>query len=360
MVKKSKSPSKTPKTTPAARRRTATTKAPIRVHRYDEAPDKYRHYSAYRPSGSKTTKKTAPDMTIRRHPTAPAPAKRRPRSEILRRRRIVVTIVVCLLVILGAAVAKIWVGDTPKTDQPETVGIESTKPTEPPPKSEIELKKDLAEQNLKTIGSVFESTKFSADSLVKLKIPVYKQVYGQSCEAAALRMALAYRGIETTDLKILELMKYDDQPATKIDGQWRWGDPHKMYVGHKDGDQTKMTGYGVFAEPIAAVSEQLGRPADVQNEVKPEWLARQIYAGNPVVLWGISIKIADAKWTTPDGREIVAPMRTHTRLVVGVRGDPNQPSGFYLNDPAGLEIYWTTSQLVTNSQQGINQAVAIY
>ncbi|MCL2280876.1 C39 family peptidase [Candidatus Saccharibacteria bacterium] len=275
-------------------------------------------------------------------------------------RRIAIIATICLLMIVGGAtVVKLLIDDTP-IEKTEMNKVNQAKRIETAPKSSVELKREKTEQNLNTIDNILNDSSFSTDSIVKLKVPIYQQVYKQSCEAAALRMALAYRGIKTTDLEILELLKYNDQPAKMISGVWQWDDPHKTYVGSKNGDQTKMTGYGVFGEPIAAVSEQLGRPAVVQNDVTPKWLAQQIYAGNPVILWGISIKIGDAHWRTFDGLEIIVPMRTHTRLVIGVKGDPSQPTGFYLNDPAGTEIYWTIAQLTANVSQGIGQGVAIY
>jgi uncharacterized protein YvpB len=356
MVKK-----QTTKVATSRRRATNTTKSSVKSKSIGQRKNveskadkpKYRHYGYYQPSKST-------NLTINRRRTKSKQSmKRRTRAEILRKRRIIVTLAICLLVIFGTIAAKIFSGNE-KTDQSKIGEVKQSKNIETPKKSEIELKKEQAEQNFSAISGVLKNSSFSTDSIVKLKVPIYRQVYKQSCEAASLRMALAYRGIETTDLKILELMKYDDQPAKKINDEWVWGDPHKTYVGNKDGDQTKMTGYGVFGEPIAAASEKLGRPATTQNEVKPEWLARQIYAGNPVILWGVSIKIADAKWKTPGAKEIVAPMRTHTRLVIGVRGDPSQPIGFYINDPAGMEIYWTTAQLINNVAAGIGQGVAIY
>jgi uncharacterized protein YvpB len=330
-----------------------------KVRHHDEPADarpKYRHYSSYQPS--KPT-----NFAISRRETKPAqPAKRRTRAENSQRRRIIATVLVCLLVISGAIAAKFLISnDKPEpTNQTKVSEIKQSTDIEKPPVSAIEQKKTQAEQNLNAAANLIGSSSFSTDSVIKLKIPIYRQVYQQSCEAASLRMALAYRQIQTTDLKILELMKYDNQPAKKVGGAWQWGDPHQMFVGDKNGDQTKMTGYGVFGEPIAAASEQLGRPAAVNNAVKPEWLAQQIYAGNPVVLWGVSVKISDTKWTTPAGKEITAPIRTHTRLVVGVKGDPSRPTGFYLNDPVGKEIYWTTAQLNVNVAAGVGQGVAIY
>jgi uncharacterized protein YvpB len=352
-VSKTKRPSR--QATGTKTRSTVAKKTPTKTRRHDDSKPNYRHYSSYRPS------KPNDFTTSRHHAKSDQPVKHRTHAEILRRRRIVATIAVCLLVIGGVVAAKILVGDdTARKTNDQITKVEKGKNIEPALKPELELSKEKAEQNLGAIGSIVGGASFSADNIVKLKVPVYKQVYRQSCEAASLRMALKYRGIETTDLAVLELMKYDDQPAKKVNGAWQWNDPHQMFVGDKDGDQIQMTGYGVFGEPIAMASEQLGRPVAVHNDVKPDWLARQIYAGNPVVLWGVSTKIKDEKWQTPAGQEITAPIRTHTRLVIGVKGDPANPTGFWLNDPAGTVIYWTTAQLIANVAQGIKQAVAIY
>lgn len=218
-----------------------------------------------------------------------------------------------------------------------------------------------AQSRANSTGIIIEQSSFSSATIVKLNIPLYKQVYGQSCEAAALRMALDYRGITTTDMAILEQMGYDGVVAKTVDGKLIWADPHKQFVGDKNGDQADLTGYGVYGEPIATASEKNGRAAEVKDDVQIDWITNQLYAGNPVILWGVSIKIDDGVWQTEDGTTINAPRRTHTRLVVGFRGDPKNPTGFYLNDPAtGTEKYWTTAALETNISQGIKQAVVIY
>lgn len=218
-----------------------------------------------------------------------------------------------------------------------------------------------AQSRVESTGISLEQSNFSSSTIVKLSVPLYKQVYGQSCEAAALRMALDYRGIATTDMAILEQIGYDGVVAKTVNGKLIWADPHKQFVGDKNGDQADLTGYGVYGEPIATASEKNGRAAEVKENVQIDWITKQLYAGNPVILWGVSIKIDDGVWQTEDGTTINAPRRTHTRLVIGFRGDPKNPTGFYLNDPAtGTEKYWTTAALETNISQGIKQAVAIY
>jgi|GEM_PF-2669710 len=353
----SKKPSSKTKITKTAPKTRATKKPPKPVaSRKDKASKPKEHnYSSYHAS----TKED--DFAISRRPiSARQSARHQARNARALRRRTAIVFTILLLLVAGVALAKFFMSN--KIDDSIPVSdVDKAESIETPPKSELELQKEKAEQNFKNIGEILNNSTFSADSVAKLKIPIYRQTYRQSCESSALRMAFAYRGIEITDLDVMELMNYDDKPAEKVDSEWIWGNPHEMFVGYKDGDQTNMTGYGVFAEPIVAASEKLGRPAALKNEVKPEWLAQHIYAGNPVLLWGISIKISDVKWKTPTGEEITVPMRTHTRLVVGVRGDPLNPTGFYINDPAnGTEIYWTTAQLVRNIEQGVDQAVAVF
>ncbi len=246
-----------------------------------------------------------------------------------------------------------------KSDTTTRPSVSQPEPTDPALDEPTALAQ--AQQRLQSTQAGLEQSKFSASTVVKLNIPLYKQTYGQSCEASALRMALAYRGITTNDMAILNQMGYDGQVAKTINGQLTWTDPHKQFVGDKDGDQSNLTGYGVFGEPIAVASEQNGRPAEVRDGVTVDWIVAQLYAGNPVILWGVSIKIDDATWHTADGTTVEAPRRTHTRLVVGFKGNPASPAGFYLNDPAtGTEKYWTTAALETNIAAGIKQAVAVY
>lgn len=274
--------------------------------------------------------------------------------------QIIIVVALCSLLIIGIGVSKIWysqdnsnsVNESEKNgaivENPKTSALQQTS-------------SDKTQAVLKDTGTMIDSSDFSVSTVIRLDVPVYTQTYGQSCEASSLRMALEYRGIKTNDMALLNQMGYDGEVAQKINGKLIWGDPHKQFVGEKDGDQTSYTGYGVFAEPIAAVAQKLGRSTQIQNDVQADWIVEQIFAGNPVILWGVSVKVSDANWQTEEGVAVVVPMRTHTRLVVGFKGDPKNPDGFYLNDPAlGKMKYWSTKDLFVNVNQGVKQAVAIY
>lgn len=196
---------------------------------------------------------------------------------------------------------------------------------------------------------------------VKLNVPFYKQVYAQSCEAASVRMALAYRGIGASDWDILHKFGYN--PTHKNHDTNTWDDPQKQFVGDVNGNQGKGTGWGVYAEPVAAAVRSYGRQASTHYGISAQFLAQQLHSDRPVVLWGIWGSSAQIQtWTTTDGGTASGPFPMHVRLVVGVKGSVEDPLGFYVHDPITGSAYWSTAQLMSNTQKAgpANQAVVIY
>lgn len=195
----------------------------------------------------------------------------------------------------------------------------------------------------------------------KLNAPQYYQQYAQSCEASSVRMALAYKGIHIgNDMTIVKKFGYNPHPYDKMHNVW--DDPQLQFVGDINGSQAKMTGWGVYAGPVANAIQGYGRGAIVQYGVSTGFVANQIYAGNPVVLWGVWNESATQKsWKTPTGRKVTGPIPMHVRLVVGVKGKASSPIGFYINDPINGTLYWTAAELAHNLAQAgaANQAVAV-
>lgn len=186
-------------------------------------------------------------------------------------------------------------------------------------------------------------TSFTTDSrVVKLNVPYYKQVFAQSCEAASLRMALAYRGIHDSDWNILQKFGYNPRPRDHVRNVW--DDPNQQFVGDVKGNQGAGTGWGVYAGPVARAAGQYGRGTNVAYGADAHFVARQIHAGNPVIAWGVwRLGAKIDSWTTPGGRTVSGPIPMHVRLIVGVRGEPHDPIGFYVHDPIVGQLYWTRS-----------------
>lgn len=191
------------------------------------------------------------------------------------------------------------------------------------------------------------ATSFTTNSrVVKLNnVPFYRQAYAQSCEAASLRMALAYRGVHDSDWNILQRFGY--RPRSRDKATNEWDDPNVQFVGDVNGNQGAGTGWGVYAGPVARAAGQYGRGTSVAYGANANFVAQQIHNGNPVIAWGVwRIGAKIDSWRTPSGRTVSGPIPMHVRLIVGVRGEPHDPLGFYVNDPISGRLYWTRAQFV--------------
>lgn len=196
---------------------------------------------------------------------------------------------------------------------------------------------------------------------IKLSVPYYKQVFAQSCEAASVRMALEYKGIKSNDWSILQRFGY--KPKSRNFAKNIWDDPQKLFVGDVNGSQSGGTGWGVYSEPVAKAVRSFGRSATTHYGPSMSFISSQIHKNRPVIVWGIwgsSAKIDS--WKTPEGKTVSGPIPMHVRLVVGVKGEPSNPVGFYINDPITGSEYWSVSRLAANMSAAgpANQAVVIY
>ncbi|MFA6520127.1 MAG: C39 family peptidase [Candidatus Paceibacterota bacterium] len=191
-------------------------------------------------------------------------------------------------------------------------------------------------------NSVIESVQYAY-----LDVPAFKQQYLRSCEESALRMVLAFYGIQSNDMEIVKKVGYAPKPHDFKNNIW--DDPNEMFVGSID-DKNK-SGYGAFAPAIAKAATSFGRNAESYIGVSPQFLAEQIYNGYPVIVWGFYTPPPYIKyfWNTQDGKKINAYRGEHTRVVVGVYGKKTQPTGFLLNDPytGSKDEYWSTERLMT-------------
>jgi uncharacterized protein YvpB len=198
-------------------------------------------------------------------------------------------------------------------------------------------------------GSIQVSKKVSFQTeaeVYKLKVPYFRQEYLNSCEAAALRMALAYYNINTDDMTIVNKFGYN--PRYKATSTNSWDDPREMFVGFID-RQGSDSGYGVYGPPVERAAKQFGRDAQFQNIVTPVYLAEQIKAGHPVIFWGFtSTTQTPYTWNVPRGGTITAFKGEHARLIVGVKGTASNPVGFYVHDPinGNQYQYWDSEKLM--------------
>jgi len=197
----------------------------------------------------------------------------------------------------------------------------------------------------------------------KLDVPYFHQQYANSCEAASLRMALAYYKIDIDDdMDIVQNFGY--KPRDKNVELNEWDNPQEMFVGNIDiVGSTK--GYGVYGKPVVKAAITYGRNAVYETNITAQFLSSELKAGHPVIIWGYSSITAPAyTWNLKDGGEVKAFKGEHARVVIGFEGDINNPTGFYVHDPFNgkKSEYWPVEKLIkhVNAVPGVtNQAVVV-
>lgn len=195
-----------------------------------------------------------------------------------------------------------------------------------------------------------------------LPVPYYRQQYSRSCEAASLRMALAYQGVAANDMDIVKAAGYE--PREPDWANRTWDNPYEMFVGFIDG---KQAGYGMYASALGKAANALGRKTSVLKNPTTNDIAAEVSAGNPVVIWGyISGTVPKLSYfTTPKDERVPIYSNEHARTVVGVVGSPDAPVGFYVHDPLSGKAneYWSAESLSKHMSifGGIsNQALVVY
>ncbi len=177
-----------------------------------------------------------------------------------------------------------------------------------------------------------------------LAVPYYRQIYSRSCEAAALRMALAYRGVNTEDLEIVKAAGY--KPRNPNWAKKIWDDPYEMFVGYITGENL---GYGMYASALQKALNYYNFEGQVLTNPTVQDIAQEIKNNNPVVVWGYISGTTPrmSYFYTEDGKRVPVYSNEHARTVVGVVGDATDPIGFYINDPLNgkQNEYWTAVDL---------------
>ena len=194
----------------------------------------------------------------------------------------------------------------------------------------------------------------SANASRTLNVKYDRQDRALSCEVAALKMALAYKGVSVSEDTLMTYVGYDATPR----GKSTWGNPNQGFVGNINGRQN-TTGYGAHWYPVRRAARKY-RPADVYSWMTVTDLTREINRGNTIIVWGTqNTKARYAPWRTPSGILIKAWIGEHTRVVVGYRGSAKNPTEFILMDPSRGRITWTTQQLKDNWARFINSGVVV-
>jgi uncharacterized protein YvpB len=170
-----------------------------------------------------------------------------------------------------------------------------------------------------------------------LAVRIDYQDHRLSCEAAALKMALAYEGINIDEHTLMRFISIDSRPATFSNGRLAgWGDPAKAYVGSPDGHIEWYTGYGVYEGPVARAVIRAGAHVVASGSglygkgIAPSAIYVAVLAGHPAVVWisNTYLAVPLARYTAYDGATVWYTLTEHAVAVVGVK-----PGAVLINDP---------------------------
>jgi len=126
----------------------------------------------------------------------------------------------------------------------------------------------------------------SAGSSRTIWVPLYRQIYGLDCEAAALQMALAHEGIRVSQGALLDAMQIDWRMPTRDATGFHWGNPNTNFVGNPNGSEIRQTGYGAYSYPVSRAAWKYGgRILATQTGISPSLVYWSLLHGHPVVAW---------------------------------------------------------------------------
>ncbi len=168
---------------------------------------------------------------------------------------------------------------------------------------------------------------------VELNVPLIRQQKAFFCNVTAASMVLQYRGVNVSQYDMYNRLP-KDSTQRKVDGDTiTWGDPNSGFVGNPDGNP----GYGVHWGPISGAISGYGVSNQVYRGMSTQQLAKEIAAGNPVIVWwwnGINGPNWET-WKTPSGASVKGLSGMHSEVVVGFIGSEDNPVSFIVKDPRG-------------------------
>jgi uncharacterized protein YvpB len=198
------------------------------------------------------------------------------------------------------------------------------------------------------VGAGFGAVPVHAASRL-IAAPVLQQQHSLSCEAAALRIALAAKGIDVSEDWILGAIGADMRaPVLSHGAVVQWGNPYQTFVGNVNGSEPGLTGYGVYGPPIAFAAGLAGASASVLENVDPQVVYQHVLNGNPVVVWVVNHLGTTSlrTWTAWDGRSVPYSIGEHAMTLLGVNTDDDTVT---LADPGNGSQFTTSMQKFENS-----------
>lgn len=181
----------------------------------------------------------------------------------------------------------------------------------------------------------FESSFTTKQKSFVLGIPYYRQEETFTCNVAAARMVLAYRGVHLSEDAMQDGMGYSDNPNNG------WVD-----------------GYGVHIGPVAGFVDNYRSVA-----VKQGWnvtdMLKEVQKGNPVITWEYNrYSQPYGSFTLPSGA--TGYMGMHSEVIRGFIGEIDNPTHILTNDPWRGQLTYTIDTFKNIWGYMNNTALVVY
>jgi uncharacterized protein YvpB len=149
-----------------------------------------------------------------------------------------------------------------------------------------------------------------------LPVPYFRQQSQFTCNIAAARMLLAYKGITVSEQDLIS--------AAGNGGKRGSGNPFSGYIDN----------YGTYWDALSKGISKYAKNTILTTDSLAD-IIHHIQKGNPVMIWGQNgwSNPHDISWTASDGTFIKAVNGMHSSVVRGYKGPPESPTELFINDP---------------------------
>lgn len=181
----------------------------------------------------------------------------------------------------------------------------------------------------------FESSFTTKPKSFVLGIPYYRQEETFTCNIAAMRMALAYRGVHLSEDVIQDGVGYSDNPNSG------WVD-----------------GYGVHIGPVAGFVDNY-RSVVIKQGWNVVDMLKEVQKGNPVIVWEYNrYSEPHGAFTLPSGA--TGYMGMHSEVIRGFIGEIDNPTHILTNDPWRGQLTYTVDTFKSIWGYMNNTALVVY
>ncbi len=209
---------------------------------------------------------------------------------------------------------------------------------------------------------------FGKVSSVDLSVPLIKQIYSLSCEAAALEMSLSYKGLSVSqDQLITDIGLSEPFSRQQFGEKIIWGDPDEAFVGNYQGVYAKVQnqtlvgdGWGANEGPVLRVAQKYLPNSYAKTGATLANIKDALFQGRPVIIWLVQSYHSPTtfEYFTLQGKRVTF-QQFHVVVVTGLEVQTDGSVVWLINDPIYERLRYSSTQLESEWQKYGSRMVAV-